>query len=356
MNAKDKINALLEQNSSLAQLLQIEACANVYNRGIPFYYNPKNKIWNTNTHINYMLARTNRFCKYDGLPDSIPRRNLEYMLQTNGHVFITEWKGELYAFTGGLFGQEDSPYLNPTKYMVVNVALGINETFNLEDGVLILNDSSYMGLLPLLSKYGSQLSENELTMHVVDVLSRAALVFNTKDEVENASAKQYIKSLYDGDLDVVQFQGSKIPGMETEPVCVQPGATTSASILTNLIEYEQYLKASEFNELGLNANWNAKRESLSGSESLLNEDVLKPLIDDMLECRKEGIEQVNKKFGLNITVSFDSAWEDNEIEMEKAQEEITEEDGEVNDEPGDNVENEPSEKEAEGDKDEKDNE
>ena len=79
---------------------------------------------------------------------------------------------------------------------------------------------------------------------------------------------------------------------------------------------EQYLKAGLYNELGLNANWNAKRESISANENQLNDDQLTPLIDNMLAERKEGIERVNKLYGTNISVNFNSAWKENEEEKD----------------------------------------
>lgn len=77
---------------------------------------------------------------------------------------------------------------------------------------------------------------------------------------------------------------------------------------TDLIEYQQYLKASWFNEIGLNANYNMKREKLSTTESQMNSDALLPLVDDMLEQRRLGVEKVNEMFGTNITVDFCSSW------------------------------------------------
>ena len=77
-----------------------------------------------------------------------------------------------------------------------------------------------------------------------------------------------------------------------------------------LIELQQYLKASWFNELGLDANFNMKREYLSEEEINLSSNAFLPLIDNMLECRQEALEFVNREYGTNITVSKNSAWED----------------------------------------------
>ena len=59
-----------------------------------------------------------------------------------------------------------------------------------------------------------------------------------------------------------------------------------------------------------------KKEAISDSEQAMNEDVLKPLIDTMLECRQKACEDINAMFDLNISVSLDSSWKDNQDELE----------------------------------------
>lgn len=69
------------------------------------------------------------------------------------------------------------------------------------------------------------------------------------------------------------------------------------------------MKASWYNEIGLNANYNMKREKLSTTESQMNNDALLPLVDDMLESRRVGLEKINAMFGTDISVEFASSWE-----------------------------------------------
>lgn len=99
-------------------------------------------------------------------------------------------------------------------------------------------------------------------------------------------------------------------GIETQPY----GNTGSTNAIQNLIELQQYLKASQYNDLGLNANYNMKREALNTTESQLNDDALMPFIDDMIANREEGLDQFNKMFGTHIKVKKSSAWMDNQIE------------------------------------------
>ena len=70
-----------------------------------------------------------------------------------------------------------------------------------------------------------------------------------------------------------------------------------------------------------------KRESINSNESQLNDDMLHPLIDDMLREREEGIKRVNEFFGLDIKVSFDSAWLENEKEEQAVLDQTITEDG-----------------------------
>ena len=78
--------------------------------------------------------------------------------------------------------------------------------------------------------------------------------------------------------------------------------------LKDTIETKQYLMGSWYNELGLNANYNMKREAINESEADLNEDSLLPFIDDMLEQRKILVKNLNEKFGTNIEVELSSSW------------------------------------------------
>ena len=57
-----------------------------------------------------------------------------------------------------------------------------------------------------------------------------------------------------------------------------------------------------------------KRESINSNESQLNDDMLHPLIDDMLKQRKLALEKVNAKYGTNITVELDGAWKTNKVQ------------------------------------------
>lgn len=294
--------------------------------------------------VTYMLSRLCAMFKYENLPETIPQRMLELYLLNNGHCVVTKVNDKLYALFGS-FGGELDEYYRPTIYVVANPYLQYYDNLRInEDCVLCGNDSCYMGLSPMLTQYGTALVENELSMQIADINSRIISLITADNDTDAESAREYLKKVIDGDISAIG-ESAFFDGIRTQPYASE-GANR---LLTDLIEYEQYLKASLYNEVGLNANYNMKRESLNSSESQLNNDALTPLIDDMLNMRKEFVEKINEMYGTEITVDFASAWKDNEEEADAELEAIT---GETED-TEENVSRETSNEESEGADDER---
>lgn len=89
---------------------------------------------------------------------------------------------------------------------------------------------------------------------------------------------------------------------------MQTAPTTNSVYITQLIELIQYYKASMYNELGLNANYNMKRERLNLGEVSMNVDVLLPYVDNMLKERQNAVEKINEMFDTEISVKLASSW------------------------------------------------
>ena len=258
--------------------------------------------------IKQMFNRTQSMFKYEGLPETIPQIYLERYLQVYGHCIITKANNDLYAFWGGFSGTPDV-YYNPTQYVVSNVALNLYKTFDIDkDCVLCRSDSNIQGLSFIFRKYGCMLVENTLTIYSLLKTARASLLLSATDDKTKKECELFIDKLESGDIYCIGenpfFEGVK----------VHSTMQGSAGLINQFIELEQYIKASCLNEIGLNANYNMKRESLNSAESALNDDFLIPLIDNMLACRKDFVDKVNNMYGTDITVELNSAWLTNKLE------------------------------------------
>jgi len=272
-------------------------------------YNFKDKASNISQNNRYMLAKTISMFEYQNLPESIPYQELEKILQTSGYAFITKVEGKLYAFAGHLGGEQDV-YGNPKKITINNIFLNFNKILNVEtDGVLIRSDDSLQGLLPLFNKHNFMLVENDINMILNGYNNRLQTMISATDDKTKASADKYIENLVSGDIGVVgsspMFEGVKI----------QSGGSQQGSSVTTLIEYHQYIKASLFNEIGLDANFNMKRERVTKGEIDQGDDILYPFIDNMMKCRLSAIEKINEKYGLEIAIDYGSVWNKKNKEM-----------------------------------------
>ena len=274
-----------------------------YGLGYTFNYDYKDKPRNVDNLIKYMLNRSNIMFQYHNLPKSIPSREIELLLQTNGFGVFIEVEGKYYIVNGGLGGEPDV-YNMPTEAVISIPALKLNKTYKInEDCIVIPNDSMYLGLIPMYAKYCTLMNENEMTMLLATVNKRIQHLLSANDDNTIESAKEFLKKVFDGEIGVIGE--SKL----FESLKVNTTSSTSQVSMKDLFEYEQYLKASMYNEIGLSANFNMKRERLSSSEVEANTDNLYPLVDDMLNSRRKGLEKVNEMFGLDIQVEFNSSWD-----------------------------------------------
>lgn len=274
------------------------------------------------SYIRYYLSRLQSMFKYDGLPDTIPAKWLENYLLVNGFtVFIKDDADGLICTYAGV-GADPDIYFIPTKAIVSNPYLkdksAAREYTRDVDCVVMYNDTYCQGLLPMLKKYCAQMVEIDVSFYLNTVMSRGTAVLSATDDNTKASAELWLKHIKEGKLGVI---GESNFTLADRDLTVNQLTGTDGT-LTNLIEAMQYVKASLYNDLGLQANYNMKREAINAGESQLTEDQLHPLIDNMLKERQEGLDRVNKMFGTNITVFFNSAWEINEREEEAAIEQI----------------------------------
>ena len=277
------------------------------------YCSDKSKVFEN--YCKYTFTRTQSMFTYEGLPDTIPVQWLESYLQRNGSCCIAEHDGKLYALLGNAGGELDE-YYQPTTYTVANPALKLSKTYKIgEDCVYCRNDYDAIGLVPLISRYCGLMTENLLTVRISDINMRMMNLLSAPDDNTLQSTKQYLKDLEEGKLGVVGetpfFDGLKL----------QSRGAGNGDYMIQFIELQQYLKGSMYNELGINANFNMKREALSGSEVALNDDALMPLIDDMLKQRRAMCDKLNEMFGLNVSVDYGSTWHSNVVEKQLISEE-----------------------------------
>ena len=297
-------------------------------------YDFKNKDKALFNLISEMLKITLDMFKWEGLPSTIPERELELLLQLRGSCIVASHNSNLYALGGNLSGECDAYYI-PKYYIVANPWLKLEKTFERDvDCIFGTNDRMWTGLTPMMERYATQSLETDISLSIANIQERLHALVRCADDSEKVAFETLLSRLEKGDL------ASAIVSDEwamNDGIGVMPFAGDSHKTITELIELRQYIKASWFNELGLQANYNMKREAINSTEGQLNEDGLVPLVADMLECRQIFAEGINDMFGTDISVELSGAWKARQTQfdaMAKQMEDIVE--GKVD---ADNTEN-----------------
>ena len=201
---------------------------------------------------------------------------LERYLQVHGAVTICEaetianqerlggTKSGIFAFRA-VFSNKPDIYLRPTETIVANPAMA--KSLNLvigKDCEIIKNDTFAIGLLPLHYRYAEQLAENDISIRSAQINSRIRTVIATHTDREKESAEDYLQQIEDGETGIIA-ESAFLDGIK-----VHSAGSAPPNGIIQFIELQQYLKASWFNEIGLNTNFNMKREYLSAEEIAAN--------------------------------------------------------------------------------------
>lgn len=287
-----------------------------------------------------LLNRIIKMFDWTGMPDTIDVDFLNYTLITYGSVGFTDFSGKLYALFGNV-GGEPNEYYFPRLYVIANPVLGSKTIKIDENGVVMYNSTIDRFTQP--TNYGNPLNSliditaQRLTETTISALTaskniRAALLISAKDDETRQAAEVALRKIYNGEPDVI-FRDKVIDSLN---ITVNPVIGDAARALTELREEYQFTLAQFYNAIGIQANYNLKRERLNTSEVNSNLDALLINIADMLYQRQIAVEKINAMFGTSISVDFSEEWKQTEalqndrFDVETQDENTDESEGEEN--------------------------
>ena len=272
-----------------------------------------------------LLNRVINMFKWGNVPDTINVDIMNMYLIMNGKVCITDFNEKLYACFGNYGGQPDE-YYNPTIFTIANPVLGSKQVKIDETGVVIFNSTVDIapvitngGLSDLLTYSAQLLTDSLISVHSALLNSRVALIFTAMDDTQKTTCEEILKQLYSGDPALI-LSDDLINKLQI----ITNNLNNIGGILQQICETYQFILAQFYHSIGVNSNYNMKRERLNTAEVNTNESPLMINIKNMLEQRKIGVEKVNAMYGTNITVDLSEEWKQSENK-------ITEKEGDRND-------------------------
>lgn len=245
---------------------------------------------------------------YENLPAEIPLRFFNLCLFKRGRIVFYKI-GDKYAVQPFSYNNLLNWYYVPKRGRVVNPYLPQehqNWEFDIDEEAVIYNSSpdiyNYRNnslVSDLIFKTANQLAENDISYYCIQRNSRLIAMFTAETDLQKREMDKIISKMYNGETDITMAE-SLVSHVHANPL----SQNSTRNSITELIEFQQYVLANFYHSFGINSNYNLKREQLNSDEINVNQEVLRLNIEDMLQVRKDGVEKINKKYGLNITVEL----------------------------------------------------
>ena len=153
----------------------------------------------------------------------------------------------------------------------------------------------------LIRRTASQLAHADITLRTALVNYRANEVLSADDDATAESINAYYSSLYEANLKAIVDSGL-INGVKNL------SSSKSYADLLELTDVKNEIMRSFFAEIGIRQK-SDKRERLVTEEVESDSMMLLFNIHDMLEQRQTACEEINKIFGLNMSVELSEEWD-----------------------------------------------
>lgn len=273
---------------------------------------------NFRTYARLLLNKVSSLFVWQGLPETVDQRFLEFELLLRGKICWTKFEGKLYALNGSVGGEPDA-YYQPCYWIVANPVLGSKQvrirnkdgSSNIEtlDGILMANsdldyeaDTLEGGISGLIYQTAGLLADNISSLNVAQINGRLSVLFTAPDEALARTGEATLKDIYSGKPYKILTEDI----LDKFTITPLAGAGVNNTLMS-LIEAHQYILAQFFQEIGISANYNMKRERLNTAEVEMNNGALDINIWNMLKNRQEAAALINEKFGTEISVDLNFA-------------------------------------------------
>lgn len=271
---------------------------------------------NFQTYYKHLFNKCTSLFKFKNLPETINERFLLESLILSGKICWFEDNGNLYALDGEV-GGEPNVYYEPQFFIVSNPIIG-SKTLRIRnqdgskdtktlDGILMgLTDLDLTlipvkngGLSGLIYQTAGLLADNISSLNIAQINGRLSVAFTADTPALAATAEEVLQDIYEGKPYRVLSQDilNKIQATE-----IAAGGTNNT--IMSLIEARAHILQDFYNEIGISAQGNLKRERINTAESELMTGSLDISIWNMIKNLREAVNEINERFNVNIEVEI----------------------------------------------------
>ena len=254
--------------------------------------------------VGQLYDSASRVILIDNVPESCDYDFLMENLIMLGKIAAVKSK-EGFKLINGYLGGARNEFYRPTEIIVDNPVLGDIRCKNGKDGVMIYltphdrlhtPPAGFGGLSDLIGSTAQLLADNTASINVAQINGRVLAVFSAGNQQEATAAEIILKEMYQGQPYKVVHGQNILSKFDVNPIA----STVTGSMLKELVELRQYILAQFWNSIGIDANFNMKRERLVSAEVEANATSLKVPISTILSEVNAGLEKCNEIFGTEM--------------------------------------------------------
>lgn len=220
-------------------------------------------------------------------------KEIEQRLALKGHCGIAKLKGdkEVTAFFGSFNGV--TKYYDEKKNYMVRCPI-YSGNLEIDTNVVVIDNCQLRNpLYPLVHHYAVMLAHNEVTLVDAMVNLRDSGIPVAMTEKQRVAIADYQGKVFNGEY-----------GQVTDPSMMGVNVIATKmdkEAIRDIYEVREKLLKSFYSDIGIRSAFEKKNNAVE-AEVEADSSLLLFNLGDMIACRKEGAEKVNKVFGLNWSV------------------------------------------------------
>lgn len=276
-----------------------------------FSLNPKKVDPNSTTYFYYMdmlFRKAMSIYEFDGIPEKWDYDYFLSVLISHGFICVTDTALGVIPLKCGLSGI--NVYNHPTTAIIANPVLGNLERTIDDDCTLIKISHTYRSdIMPICNRYATLLAECDSSISVNLMNSKVAFIGLCSSKQVTESMKLMYDKISKGEP-AVFVKGDQINGDN-----ILYNHVKENFIAGDVQILKRKLMSEFLTEIGVNNANTDKRERLTDNEVEANDSEIQLNAGYWLDNIKEGIDQTNKMFGLNLSVKLKNTF-NTETEIE----------------------------------------
>lgn len=247
-------------------------------------------------YVRSLFRKTMSIYKLSGFPEEWDLDYFMSVLFSQGFIAITDTAMGVLPLRCGISGI--NVFNHPTTIIIANPVLGNLQRTIDSDACLVKISYDYRGLMDIVYRYATMLSECDNSISVNLMNSKVAFIGLVESKAQANSMKLMYDKISSGEP-AVFVKGTQINGDQILYNHVKENFVASdIQILKRKI-------MSEFlTEIGVNNANTDKRERLTDNEVEANDSEIQLNAGYWLEQIREGLNKANKMFGLNLAIEL----------------------------------------------------